>query len=142
MIWAMRQLYRRVMAMHTFIKEEKFMGSWKVFKSKNIRCSRSKDPHGCSNLISSSYTCQLISRPYSENCTHCEVCINNAGTIQWVKSDAESTWLHFLSKYNHDDAFFFKAKTITNFLISNRICYLQLGLPCLGAQELPPSNHI
>lgn len=73
----------------TFIKQEELMCSWDVLEGKNISGSRPENPHGCSHLLGSSHSSELVTRPYSKDCANCEVCVHNAGTIKWIKCNTE-----------------------------------------------------
>lgn len=119
------------------------MCSRDIFECKNICSSRSKYPHGCSNLITSSYSSKLVPRPHAKDRPNCEVSVNNAGAIKWIECNTESScpgpgqFIKLISYFG-----FFTIHTETLIWHQRRQhAYLQLGLPCPGAQELPQSRH-
>jgi len=119
-----------------FINQKKFMGAREVFQSKHICCSRTHNPHGCSNMISSSDHSQLISRLHTKDGAYCEICVHNAEAIKGIKCNNESTCLLHIPT-NAKVTFCIRER----FNLIARLADLQLDIPCPGTQDFLQSKH-
>jgi hypothetical protein len=62
-----------------------------VLQCQNVGGSGSIDTHGSCYLVTTSDTGELISGPHTEDGTDCEVGVDNAGPIERIECNAEST---------------------------------------------------